>query len=48
MTMAESDRHLKAEVADLAAFIERLAGDLALGEEPAAIIAVLEEAARDE
>ncbi len=48
MTMGDADRHVKAEVADLAALIERLAGDLALAEEPAAITAVLEEAARDE
>ncbi len=48
MNMADPDRHVRAEVADLAAVIERLAGDLALGEEPSGILAVLEEAASDE
>ncbi len=48
MSMTDADRHVKAEVADLVAVIERLAGDLALGEEPSGLMAALEEAARDE
>ena len=39
--MAQSGQP-QAELANLAAIIERLAGDLALGEEPACFIAVLE------
>lgn len=46
--MMEADRHVKAQVADLAAVIERASADLALAEEPAGFLAVLEEEAGDE
>ena len=46
--MAESDRQLKAIVADAAALIERAAADLALAEEPSAFLAALEETAGDD
>jgi hypothetical protein len=40
--MAEPDRGLTGPLADLAAAIERAAGDLALAEEPARFAAALE------
>ena len=43
--MTEEERHVKAAVADMAAVIERAAGDLALGEEPAGFLAMLDEQA---
>jgi len=46
--MSESDRHVKAIVADTAALNERAATDLALSEEPAGFLAALEETARDD
>lgn len=46
--MNPGDRHVRADVADLAATIERAARDLALAEEPANFIAALEEGGRDE
>ena len=46
--MAEADRHVKAQVADLAAVIERASADLVLAEEPAGFLAELEEGAGDE
>lgn len=47
--MAEEERHgVRAAVADMAAVIERAAGDLALGEEPAGFLAMLDEQAADD
>ena len=46
--MADEARHVTATVADMAAVIERAAADLALGEEPAAFLAMLEEQAADD
>jgi hypothetical protein len=40
--MNDSERPLRAELADLAALIERTSVDLALGEEPANFVAALE------
>jgi hypothetical protein len=42
------DRHLRADVADLAALIERAGTDLALGEEPSNFAAALEAGADPE
>lgn len=42
--MADSDRHVTTQLADLAAVIERAAADLALGEEPSGFVLALEEA----
>jgi hypothetical protein len=41
-------RQVQGDVAALAGTIERAAGDLALGEEPANFLAVLEAAPRDD
>ncbi|MBI1737138.1 MAG: hypothetical protein HYR51_18355 [Candidatus Rokubacteria bacterium] len=47
--MAEQqERHVQAAVADMAAVIERAAGDLALAEEPAGFLAMLEQQAADD
>jgi hypothetical protein len=46
--MAEGDRDVQATVADMAAVIERSAADLALAEEPAGFLAMLDEQAADE
>jgi len=49
--MAASRRQEQAELANMAGIIERLAGELALGEEPARFVAALEgeeDAPRDE
>lgn len=48
--MAERDmpRHVAATAADLAAVVERMAGDLSLAEEPAGFVTALEAAAPDE
>ncbi|MGH7265898.1 MAG: hypothetical protein ACREMB_13790 [Candidatus Rokuibacteriota bacterium] len=46
--MAEPDRRLTGQVADLAAAIERAAGDLALAEEPARFTAALEGETEDD
>jgi len=43
-----SDRQVQAEVADLAAHIERLSGTLTLAEEPSSFAVALEEGAGDE
>ena len=40
--MADSDRTLKADLADTAALIERVSADLPLGEEPSNFAAALE------
>jgi len=40
--MSEPPRQLRVDVADLAAAIERLAGDLSLAEEPSGFSVVLE------
>jgi hypothetical protein len=45
--MTESRQH-QVELANMAGIIERLAGELALGEEPARFIAVLEGLGEDE
>jgi len=45
--MTESPQH-QVELANMAGIIERLAGELALGEEPARFIAALEEVGEDE
>jgi hypothetical protein len=49
--MSESEqpggRHVQGDVAALAGAIERMAGDLAVGEEPSNFAVVLERGARD-
>lgn len=46
--MPEQERHVQVMLAEAAAFIERLATDLGLGEEPSGFLVALEEAAPDE
>jgi hypothetical protein len=46
--MSPSDRQLRADVADLAALIERAGADLALAEEPSNFAAALESGAEPE
>lgn len=45
--MDDTQRHVRADVASLAAVIERAAADLALGEEPSNFAAALESGAPD-
>ena len=46
--MPDQDRHLRADVAGLAALIERAGADLALAEEPSNFVAALETGAEEE
>ena len=46
--MSASERHLRADVAGLAALIERAGADLALAEEPSNFVAALEAGAEAE
>jgi hypothetical protein len=48
METTSAARQVRADVADLAAIIERAAGDVPLSEEPAAFQRALEHGARDE
>jgi hypothetical protein len=45
--MEDTERHVRADVAGLAAVIERASADLALSEEPANLVAALEAGAPD-
>lgn len=42
-TVTEADRHVRTDVADLAAIIERAAADLALAEEPSGFAVALDD-----
>ena len=46
--MSDQDRHLRADVAGLAALIERAGADLALAEEPSNFVVALETNAEEE
>jgi len=46
--MDDTERHVRADAAGLAAVIERAAADLALSEEPSNLAAALEDGAPDE